>query len=135
MFDIETFEIRSKGFFRVCIPKCATCWKRLQVAKKSSDNTQLSFYSSTLTSHSCAAKLLKQSKEEEADDRSQQWSTQFKSLHFAAIIHEVFSNGEFVKAKIIQVTASRFVRYEELVFAVFPAGLQMILVENYFAFI
>jgi hypothetical protein len=34
-------------------------------------STQLSFYSSTLTSHSCAAKLLKQSKEEEADDRSQ----------------------------------------------------------------
>jgi hypothetical protein len=81
VFDIETFEIRSEGSFRVYTLKCATCWKRLQVAQKSSDNTQLSFYSSTLTSHSCAAKLLKRSKEEEADDRSQQWSTQFKSSH------------------------------------------------------
>jgi hypothetical protein len=52
------------------------------------------------------------------------------------MIHEVFSNGgEFVKAKTIQVAASRFIRYEELVFAVFPAGLQMILVKDYFAFI
>jgi hypothetical protein len=99
-------------------------------------STQLSFYSSTLTSHSCAAKLLKQSKEEEADDRSQQWSTQFKSSHFAATIRKVFSNGgEFVKAKTIQVAASRFIRYVELVFVVFPAGLQMILVEDCFAFI
>jgi hypothetical protein len=40
-----------------------------------------------------------------------------------------------VKAKTIQVAASRFIRYEELVFAVFPAGLQMILVEDCFAFI
>jgi hypothetical protein len=59
VFDIKTFEIRTEGSFRVCTLKCVTCWKRLQVAKKSSDNTQLSFYSSTLTSHSCAAKLLK----------------------------------------------------------------------------
>jgi hypothetical protein len=32
VFDIETFEIRSEGSFRVCTLKCATCWKRLQVA-------------------------------------------------------------------------------------------------------
>jgi hypothetical protein len=40
-----------------------------------------------------------------------------------------------VKAKTIQVAASRFIRYEELVFTVFPTSLQMILVEDCFAFI
>jgi hypothetical protein len=32
VFDIETFEIRSEGSFHVYTLKCATCWKRLQVA-------------------------------------------------------------------------------------------------------